>query len=230
MMESSHDLARVARTLGDPSRLRMLNLLMSGRALTAKELAYGTGVKPATATAHLRRLLDDQLVVVHADGRHKYFRLASSEVGRCIESILVVAQPAARELSAPLSSIRLARVCYDHLAGRLGIEIAQGLVKKQILRSQARSYRVTPKGTRWFANCGVDISAAKGARRQFACGCLDWSERVDHLGGALGAALASRMFDAGWLRRTPDSRVVTVTKPGIAALADKFGIRWNPAG
>lgn len=225
-MDAQPDLGRIARTIGDPTRIRMLTLLMDGRALTAKELAHGTQVGPATATVHLRRLRFDGLVTSTVQGRHKYFRLASSRVAECIESLLVVAMPGTTDSVVKREPIHEARFCYDHLAGRLGIAITDALTRRKYICASGKDFAVSKRGERWFAATGIDVAAAAQTRRRFACACLDWSERRDHVGGALGAAIAQRMLDAGWLRRKPDSRVVTVTSRGAAALQAQLGLRW----
>lgn len=195
----------------------MLTLLMDGRALTAKELAYGTGVSPATGTSHLQKLLADSLVVLRAQGRHKYFRLASPQVARCIESLLVIAAPA-KAGEQTVHPIRRARLCYDHLAGQLGTRITQTLVARGMLKQSEREFTVTRKGAQWFRALDIDVKALSQSRRSFAHACLDWSERKEHLAGALGAALAERMIERRWLRRTPETRILSVTDAGRRAL------------
>ena len=226
-MPAEPDLSRLGRTLGDPTRIRMLSFLMEGRALTAKELAHGAGVAPATGTAHLQRLLADALVIVRTQGRHKYFQLASPQVAHCVESLMVIAQPAAFAAAAQPAPIHQARFCYDHLAGRIGTGITAALLERKVLRASGRDYVLTGAGGRWFEGFGIEPAAVAAQRRRFACACLDWSERQDHLGGALGAALAQRLLALGWLKRRTDSRVVTVTKPGALALATHFGLRLD---
>jgi DNA-binding transcriptional ArsR family regulator len=218
------DLGRLARIIGDPTRIRMLTLLLEGRALTAKELAHGTGVTPATATAHLHKLLADTLVVSVAQGRHKYFRFASPAVAHAIESLLAIAQPAAALPAARLPALHRARFCYDHLAGRVAIQLLASLVAQKRLRVSDREFTVTMSGRRWFASIGIETDKVADSRRRFACGCLDWSERRDHLGGALGAALAERCVASGWVRRQAGSRVATITPRGRVALQEHFGI------
>jgi DNA-binding transcriptional ArsR family regulator len=213
-----------AKVIGDATRIRMLQLLMEGRALTAKELAYGAGVEPATATAHLRRLLEGGLVTVAAQGRHKYFRLASHHVAELMELLMVVAphgkpKAPAQRIDEPL---RRARMCYDHLAGELGIGITDALVRNGLLRKEDDAFTVTRRGSAWFADLGIDLDAARALRRKFAAQCLDWSERRDHLGGALGAALAERLLDLGWIARKRNTRAVTVTEAGRRRLAEVF--------
>jgi DNA-binding transcriptional ArsR family regulator len=226
-MVAAPDVSRVARTIGDPSRLRMLTLLMDGRALTAKELAYGAGIEPATGSTHLQRLVGDGLLTVRTQGRHRYFQLASPEVARCVESLLVVA-PAVRAVPRttpdPLCE---ARYCYDHLAGRLAIAVTRALTARGTIERREDAFIVTREGTRWFAQLGLDVAAIAAQRRQFAPACMDWSERQDHIGGALGAALAARFEAARWLRRRPESRAVVITPLGRTALKKHFG--WVPA-
>jgi DNA-binding transcriptional ArsR family regulator len=220
-MESEPDLARIASTVGDARRIQMLSLLMEGRALTAKELALGTGIGAATATSHLKRLLDDGLVESTSQGRHKYFRFASEHVAQLVESLMRVAPPR-KSASAAKSDepIRAARYCYDHLAGSLGTGLLALMLRKGWLQADAQDAKlltVTPKGEKAMASLGVDMEAARTRRRQFACRCLDWSERRDHLGGALGAALAEHFRGAKWIERQKHSRVVRVTPDGRAA-------------
>ena len=225
-MTEEPDIETLARTIGDPTRMRMLVLLMEGRALTAKELAFGAGVEPPTATAHLKRLLDDGLVSIASQGRHKYVRLASPDVAQLVELMLVVAPRG--ELRPPRprveEALRQARMCYDHLAGELGIGITDALVARGLLRKEADAFAVTRKGAAWFAELGIDLEATRGKRRKFAAHCLDWSERRDHLGGALGAALAERLVDLGWIARKRNSRAVSVTEAGHRQLHRHLGV------
>ena len=225
-MTAEPDLTRLARTIGDPTRVRMLHLLMDGRALNAKELAYGVGVEPATGTAHLQKLLADSLVNVRVQGRHKYFRLASPSVARCLEAMIAVAVPA-KNLPEERTPIQEARFCYDHLAGRLAIEIANALAERKVLRVSGQEFRFTRIGERWCKKSGIDVAALRSSRRQFARTCLDWSERKEHIGGALGSAIAECFVRQGWIKREQDSRVVRVTATGVRALRSQFGIRWR---
>ncbi|MGH6892976.1 MAG: ArsR/SmtB family transcription factor [Dongiaceae bacterium] len=221
------DLENFAKILGDATRIRMLQLLMEGRALTAKELAYGAGVEPATATQHLRRLLEGGLVTVAAQGRHKYFRFASPQVAELMELLMVIAPHAKAKAPMPRieEPLRRARMCYDHLAGELGIGIADALLKSGLLRKEDDAFAVTKRGAAWFVGLGIDLDTARSLRRKFAAQCLDWSERRDHLGGALGAALAERLVDLGWIARKRNSRAVTVTEAGRRQLTSQLGIR-----
>jgi DNA-binding transcriptional ArsR family regulator len=213
------DIGRVAATIGDPTRIRMLLLLMEGRSLTAKELAYGAGVEPATASAHLRRLEADALITSLSSGRYKYFGLRSPAVAEMIESLLVVApeKPADPRRSTVPENLRAARLCYDHLAGQLGTEVSEKLLSRGWLTQlddTHGAYEVTPEGEQALAAIGVDVNTLRHGRRRFAYGCMDWSERRPHLAGALGAAVAERCIALGWLARHKHSRALSVTEAG----------------
>ncbi len=228
-MNDDLDLDRLARTIGEPSRIRMLSLLMAGRALTAKELAYGAGVEPATATAHLQRLGADGFIESTAQGRHKYFRLASQQVAQLIESLMALAPPAAlRSTRQPHGPICEARFCYDHLAGRLGTGLSDALLQRRLLQHRDGSFALSAAGERWCGAFGIDLAELRRARRRFAHPCLDWSERRDHLGGALGAALAQRLLDLNWIERNRHSRVVGITAAGRDGLVQQFGLDLAP--
>jgi len=223
-MEATADLVRVARTIGEPSRVRMLALLMGGRALTAKELAHGASIDPATATAHLRRLVDDGLLDVAAQGRHKYFRLRGPEVAALVEQLMVVSGGDGAPSAAPGQPIRIARFCYDHLAGRLGTAITGALVSRDVLSPDGGAFAVTADGEEWFRSLGVEVEPLRRSRRALARACLDWTERTDHLAGALGAALAARLVELGWVERVRRSRVVTITPAGRRELRERLGV------
>jgi DNA-binding transcriptional ArsR family regulator len=218
------DLPRIAATVGDARRIRMLALLMEGRALTAKELALGAGIEPATASAHLKRLQQDGLLESAAQGRHKYFRFANAQVAQLVESLMHLApqRPAAAKAQGADAPVRRARYCYDHLAGRLGTGLFTLMLDQRWLRDDPaapRQLQLTAKGDKALRDAlGADPAAAKARRRQFACRCLDWSERRDHLAGALGAQVAERMHALKWIERQKHSRVVKVTPAGMRGL------------
>lgn len=223
-MTQEPDITGIARAIGDPTRQRMLGLLMEGRALTAKELAYGAGVEPATGTTHLQRLVGEGLVSVRAQGRHKYFRLASAEVAGLIESMMAIAPPSRVPVTTP-EPLRHARMCYDHLAGRTAVALAEALVRRRLLELESGGARLTAEGEQWCTAFGIDLAALRRGRRRFAQSCLDWSERREHLGGALGAALAERLETNGWIIRQKGSRAVTVTLQGEQELREQLGLQ-----
>ncbi|MBV9110463.1 MAG: winged helix-turn-helix transcriptional regulator [Gemmatimonadetes bacterium] len=224
MTTASPELVRVARALGEPSRVRMLSLLMGGRALTAKELAHGAEIDPATATGHLRRLLESGLVDVAAQGRHRYFRLRGAEVAALLEQMMVVSASDGAAPATPGQPIRIARFCYDHLAGRLGTALTAALAARSLIVPEGGSFAVTADGEAWFRGLGVEVEPLRHTRRAFARACLDWTERTDHLAGALGAALAARMLETGWIERVRRSRVVNVTPLGRRELKARLDV------
>ena len=209
------DLAVIGSLIGDPSRARMLDALMAGRALAAGELARIAGVGASTASEHLARLRDGGLVVVVEQGRHRYYRIAGPGVGAALEALSAIApRRPVRTLrqSGHARALGFARTCYDHLAGTCGVALHDGLLARAWLTP---AYDVTPAGLDGLAAWGVDVAAARSRRRSFARPCLDWTERRPHLAGALAASIADAMLDAGWLvRRAPDSRALRLTDPG----------------
>lgn len=226
-------LAEIAHLMGDPARANMLQALMDGRALTAKELAWLAGVAPQTASGHLARLMQGGLVAVAAQGRHRYYRLAGPEVAAVLEGLMVLSgqQGLGRRLPSRVGAeLSEARTCYDHFAGRLGIGIHDALMAGGHLAVSEGGYALTPSGEAIFAALGIDAAEGGRSRRAALRPCLDWSERRPHLAGRLAAALACRCFEMGWVRRRKDSRAVAVTEEGRAALEAALpGFRCEPA-
>lgn len=229
-MVSQPQLAEVAALVGDPARANMLMALLDGRALTATELAFFAHVTPQTASGHLAKLVDGRLLTVAKQGRHRYFRLASPLVGRMLESINAMASlegpPRRRPHSPAEDGLRRARFCYDHLAGRLGVALADALVARGHVELGDDGGAVTPTGAEFLARFGLDLAAA--TRRAFCRPCLDWSERRPHIAGAVGAGLAARCLALGWIQRQRDTRAVGITAKGRAGLRATFGIDFTP--
>jgi DNA-binding transcriptional ArsR family regulator len=220
------DVAAAAALIGEPARAALLLALMEEEALPARELAARARVSPSTASEHLSKLLKSGLVHDERRGRHRYFRLAQPEVAVALEALSVIAPPRpVRTLrEATISdAIRDARTCYDHLAGRLGVALAGALEREGILIYQ-EEYTLGPVAKGRLADLGIDVDGLARQRRPLVRSCVDWSEGRHHVGGALGAALASRMFELGWLRRRPTNRSVVVTVLGRARLAAEFGL------
>ena len=224
-MKDGPSIARVAALIGDHARADVLTALMADRALTATELSGIAGVTKQTISAHLGKLLDAGLIAVNSQGRHRYFRLADHDVAQLLESLMGVAfrTGAVRLRASPREpALRKARICYDHLAGELGVFAYESMLARRVLRSRAEGLQVTRAGNKWFATLGMDPGAVAAQRRALCRPCLDWSERRHHLGGALGMALLQRVYDLGWARRARDSRVITFTPRGEQAFRAVF--------
>lgn len=218
-------LAEVAALMGDVGRATMLLALMDGRALTAGELARHAGVAPQTASGHLARLVDLAFVAVERQGRHRYHRLASPEVAGAVETLMALAgaSPMRHRPAGPRDeALRAARTCYDHLAGRLGVALADRLQARGDLILSDGACLVTDAGRSSLCAFGLDLEA--GGPRPLCRTCLDWSERRPHIAGRLGAALLDRTLGLGWIRRQSDSRAVTVTEAGRRGFASTFGV------
>jgi DNA-binding transcriptional ArsR family regulator len=214
-MSSTLDFADVAALVGEPARAAILVMLMDGRAHTATELALHAGVTPSTASSHLSRLTAGGLLEVARQGRHRYFRIATPEVGAAIEGLMSIAparQPARR---APRDAeLRRARVCYDHLAGEAGVRLLERMRERALVAGRDDALRLTPEGEEWCGRVGIDLDALRARRRGLCRGCLDWSERRTHLAGALGAALLERLLALRHARRESGSRVVILSPRG----------------
>lgn len=227
-MPSEPDIASVAALIGDPARAAMLTALMDGRSLPAGELAYVARVTPQTASSHLARLVAGGLVVMTASGRHRYYMLRSPEVAQALEALTsIAAQGKARSLRevTKVEALRKARLCYDHLAGSLGVAVTGVMAERGWLEIGPECCEVTHQGMVWLAACwGISVPDLRKKRRSLARPCVDWSERRLHLGGAVGAALADALFEAGWIARRPEDRGVTVTEAGRDGFNKEFGI------
>lgn len=218
-------MAEIAALAGDPARANMLARLMDGRALTASELATVAGVSAQTASGHLAKLTASGLLSVTKQGRHRYYRLATPDVARMIEQIMVVAgdSRSVPRRGSHQDAICAARTCYDHVAGRLGVGIADALVRRRHVVLTDESGEVTKSGRRFFENIGIDPAGVPG-QRPYCRPCLDWTERRPHLAGKLGAAMAKQFFDQGWLQRQPASRALAVTPAGRRVFREVFDL------
>jgi DNA-binding transcriptional ArsR family regulator len=225
-MSDPNRIAATAALLGDPARANMLAALMDGRALTAKELAYAAHVTPQTASGHLGKLADGDLLAAEKQGRHRYYRLASPQVGQMLEGVMALAAPEPVHATTWRGgeALRTARTCYDHLAGRLGVALADALTSRGHVALGTDGGEVTVQGQRFLGKFGA--SPAPG-RRVFCRPCLDWSERRPHLAGRVGAALACRCFELGWIARQRDTRALAITEAGQKGFRATFGIAFT---
>jgi DNA-binding transcriptional ArsR family regulator len=228
MTSSNLDMAEIGALIGDPARANMLAALADGQALTATELSFIAHVTPQTTSGHLAKLAAANLLTLARQGRHRYYRLASPLVAQMLESIMTVAAvqlPPRRRLPSRIDDeMRAARTCYDHLAGRLGVGLADALgARGQIVLTEDGG-EVTEAGLAFLAAFGANLAPIKGSRRPFCRPCLDWSERRWHLAGAVGAALCRRCHALGWIERRRDSRAIAITAAGRRGFAETFGL------
>ena len=229
-MDDEPDIHRIATLLADPARARILRTLIDGTMRPAGELAYTADISAQSASAHLAKLVDGGLLALEAQGRHRYFRLASAEVADVIESLTslsVAVRPRAPRSPLPAKSVPIqflhARTCYDHLAGETAVQVCEAMLNARWLTAERRDFRVTRLGEKKLAALNVDLAAARESRRVFARACVDLTQRRPHIGGALGAALLDLYVARGWILRARRSRVVTITPKGQEALRRTFG-------
>jgi DNA-binding transcriptional ArsR family regulator len=219
------DISHLAALIGDPARANILTALMDGRALTASELAREAGVGLSTASSHLAKLTDGRLLRPRKEGRHKYFQLADDDVAGVLEALMGLAarRGATRVRTGPRDAQMLqARVCYNHLAGRLGVQMYRSMIARALLEEQGDDVSLTSTGAQFATAFGIDMAALNKARAPLCRSCLDWSERRNHLAGSLGRAMLTRMQECGWMRRDPASRAVFLTPKGSNAFAEAF--------
>ncbi|KOS67785.1 ArsR family transcriptional regulator [Lysinibacillus contaminans] len=226
-MSINPNLVEVASLLGEASRATILTSLMDGRFHTAGELAIMAAITPQTASFHLAKLVEGQLVKVEKHGRHRYYQLANREVASILESFLAISPPPeVRSLrqSNQLKMLQEARTCYDHLAGKLGVDLTESMLSAGFMIKEEREFVVTSKGEQFFTNIGIDLDELRKKRRSFSHACLDWSERHHHLAGALGQGLLTHFFDLGWIVRVPTIRALKVTEKGKVGFKQVFNI------
>jgi len=225
-MKVGPDVALVAALLGDPARANMLTALMAGQALTAGELAREAGVSPQTASGHLARLESGGLITGRRQGRHAYFTLSGDDVAGVLEGLMGLAARTGHARTRPgpkEPALRRARVCYDHLAGDLGVAMLDSLIVRGLIVGD-EDLTLTPEGEAFFAGFGIDLTPLARGRRPVCKRCLDWSVRRSHLAGGLGAAVLDRLFALGWAKRGAETRVVAFSASGERAFREKFGL------
>jgi DNA-binding transcriptional ArsR family regulator len=227
-MSTANDLAEIGALFGDPVRANMVTLLLDGSRHAASELAANAGVTRSTASWHLAKLQAGSLVDSVRSGRNRYFKLASPLTAQLIETALALATRERRRHRPATGAdeiMKHARTCYDHLAGRLGVAVADALIEKRWILLSQDGGEVTGRGERGLTRFGLDLTAIKKEKRIYCRPCLDWTERRFHLAGAIGAALAQRCLDLGWVERRPGSRALELSKSGQAGFARRFGVR-----
>jgi len=223
------NIAEVAALIGDPGRAAMLLALLDGQDLAASALASVAGMTPQAATAHFKKLVAAGLLVSRSAGRHRFFRIASPEVGHAIETLATIARPAqivALDQSTTLERLRAARSCYDHLAGRLGVAVTERLVEHRAIVRSGDDYALGARGREFFAALGLDIENIQAERRRFGRACTDWTERRPHLAGSLGAGLLQLFVRKRWVARNSKDRALRITPDGARELRRRLGVVW----
>jgi DNA-binding transcriptional ArsR family regulator len=218
------DISSVAALISEPARGQILLALLGGRSLPATELAQRARITCQTASSHLAKLTEGGLLQVIPQGRHRYYRIANARVAELLESMARFGPRKEPCRAEPKSLLEIARTCYNHLAGSLGVRITDAIVGQGLLREVGRDYQLTKKGTQWFSDLGIDVHTLRKSGRVLARQCLDWSERRNHLAGALGSALAEHLFELNWIERVRESRAVRITEVGGRELKRLLGV------
>ncbi len=216
-MKTNSNVAIIASLVSESSRAAILTVLLDGRFHAAGELAYIVGIKPQTASFHLAKMVDANVVAVEKQGRHRYYGIQNQEVAQVMESLLSIAPPIeikSLKQASDDKALRLARTCYDHLAGSLGVQLTDTFIRIGVLREENKQFTVTEKGKEFFTNFKIDLENIKKKRRSFSHKCLDWSERRHHLAGALGNALLEKLLELNWVQRLPKTRAIKITSEG----------------
>ena len=226
-MKEGPDIALIGSLIGDPARANMLSALMSGKALTATELAAQSNITAQTASSHLSKLQAGGLIRQSKQGRHRYFSIADEDVASVLESMIVLAalKGHVRVRTGPKDpAMRRSRVCYNHLAGEFGVQMFDSMIENKFIRQQEEQLDITPTGRVFVSDLGIDLDALQSNRRPLCKSCLDWSARRHHLAGSLGTALLDYFFTKNWAKRQQGTRVVSFTKTGEAAFAKTFPV------
>jgi len=224
------DISIIASLIGDPTRASMLTALMGGKALTATELALEADITAPTASSHLNKLVAGELLVVRKQGRHKYFQLQGFEIAALLESLLNISSKVQQKIITTGPSdprLRRSRVCYDHLAGELGVALYEALTHKGYIINNQSETIFTESGREFFSALGVDFNQFKGNKRPLCKSCLDWSERKNHLAGIMGQWILNDIYQQGYAHKDLDSRALEFTGNGLKMFNKKYGVFDN---
>jgi DNA-binding transcriptional ArsR family regulator len=231
-MKDGPSIAPIAALAGDPARANMLSALLGGKALTAGELAHEAGVTAQTASSHLAKLEEGGMILSQRQGRHRYFKLSGPDVAHMLETMMGIAERAGhvRTRTGPKApELRKARVCYDHLAGEMGVAMFDAMARARLI-AESETLKLTRSGADFARDFGIDLDALDGARRPLCKSCLDWSQRRSHLAGGLGAALLARFYDLRWARRDRASRAVIFSAQGARDFSRLFAVKVLGSG
>ena len=218
---------KTASLIGDATRASILWNLLDGRAFTATELAIAVETSAQNISMHLGKLLDANLICVEKQGRHKYYRFSNKEIAYAIEAmanLIPKSEVSIKKKSEEYPPVKYCRTCYDHLAGKIGVALADSLLEQKIIIEKNGIFEISPQGKKWFTDFGINLENAQKQKRIFLKPCLDWSERRNHIAGSIGALLLDKMISEDWLRRNKNSRAVTITGKGEKELLKNFKI------
>lgn len=218
---------KAATLIGDPTRAAIMWTLLDGRAFTATELSVAVNTSPQNMSMHLAKLLDADLLSVEKQGRHKYYRFSNKEVAYVVEAMAnLIPKPEiqSKKETEKYPPIKYCRTCYDHLAGEIGVALADSLLRQKIIIESKNTFEISSEGEKWFSDFGINIKEAQKQKRIFLKSCLDWSERRNHIAGSIGSLLFNKMINDDWLRRTKDSRAIIITGKGEKELLRYFKI------
>jgi len=234
MEDEAKQLAQLSAQLADPARATMVMSLMDGSSRSAGELGLTANVSPSSASGHLAKLVNSRILTDVKQGRSKYYRIATAAVAHAVEALQIVASPGTTALlqvaRSSLNPFSFARTCYDHLAGKLGVEVTAALQRRNILRSSGKGYEIADHGPVWLEEMGIDWQQLTLGKRPFALQCLDFTERRHHIAGALGAALLTRMVELDWITKLHVPRSVRLTTKGRAELSARLKLVWTENG
>lgn len=219
---------KVASLIGDPVRATILWTLLDGKAFTATELSIAADTSPQNISMHLNKLVQSQLLCVESQGRHKYYRYAGKEIAYAVEALanlIPFDNSKPKSINENISPVKYCRSCYDHLAGKIGVAVADSLLKQKIIINNNNAFELSKKGEKWFNDLEIIVDDLKYQRRSFLRPCLDWSERRYHIAGSLAASLFDKMLASGWLRKTKNSRAIIITGEGQKKMYEHFKLR-----
>ncbi|WP_099156834.1 ArsR/SmtB family transcription factor [Virgibacillus ndiopensis] len=226
-MKANANVAKVATLVSDSSRAAILTILLDGRFHPVSDLAYMVGITPQTASYHLAKMTQANVIDVESQGRHRYYGISNQEIAQVMESFLQVAPPVeikSLKQSNEEKALRHARTCYDHIAGNLGVKLKTSLMNQQFLVEKDNEFHITSDGEIFFNTIDIDTNKLKKKRRMFCSKCLDWSERRHHIAGALGNAMLEKFLELEWIERVPKSRALKITALGGNGLNEMFGV------
>jgi len=221
--------SEIAALIGDKTRAKMLWSLLDGRAYTSTELAIFADISKQSCSNHLLKLVNGGILKVEKQGRHRYYRFFDDKIAQVIEGIAYLLPPkdTPQQNKVAVKGIKYARTCYDHFAGKVGVEITRAMVDMELIIRKEDQFDITENGNDWFDNLGIDLNLLRNKKRKFAFPCLDWSERKFHIGGALGAGFLNFMLENDWIRRVQHSRVIMITSKGRGELKKKLNLEVN---